>query len=158
MSAAALLAVCPSLWAQGLAPQAAGQPANVKSGLLQKIGIDQHLKQQVPLDLPFTDETGRDVRLGDFFGNLVEPILGKIREITKPLEPIVNFLNTRIPVVSDLMGRKIETAVDEVRLRPANSEVERLWADNSKAKRLLGWEPRYGDVEAFRLGGGALQT
>ena len=68
MSAAALLAVCPSLRAQDLAPQAAAAPASVKSGLLQKIGIDQHLHQQVPLDLPFTDETGRDVRLGDFFG------------------------------------------------------------------------------------------
>ena len=33
-----------------------------------KIGIDQRLNQQVPLDLPFRDETGRDVRLGDYFG------------------------------------------------------------------------------------------
>jgi nucleoside-diphosphate-sugar epimerase len=27
-------------------------------------------------------------------------------------------------------------------LRPDKSEVDRLWCDNSKAKRLLGWEPR----------------
>ena len=30
-------------------------------------------------------------------------------------------------------------------LRPEKSEVERLWADNKKAKELLGWEPQYGE-------------
>jgi protein SCO1/2 len=54
--------------AQGLAPDDAGDPAKAKPGLLAKIGIDQRLNQQVPLDLPFTDETGRAVRLGDYFG------------------------------------------------------------------------------------------
>jgi protein SCO1/2 len=45
-----------------------GAPAKSKPGLLNKIGIDQRLHQQVPLDLPFKDEAGRDVRLGDYFG------------------------------------------------------------------------------------------
>ena len=36
--------------------------------MLSKIHIDQHLDQQVPLDLPFLDETGKAVRLGDYFG------------------------------------------------------------------------------------------
>ena len=54
--------------AQGLAPDDAGPPAKAKPGLLSKVGIDQRLNQQVPLDLVFTDETGRDVHLGDYFG------------------------------------------------------------------------------------------
>src|SRR5262245_66072087 len=41
--------------------------ANVKSGILAKIGIDQRIGQQLPLDLTFRDETGRDVRIGDYF-------------------------------------------------------------------------------------------
>lgn len=45
-----------------------GQPSSAKPGLLGKIGIDQRLNEQVPLDLPFVDETGRDVTLGDYFG------------------------------------------------------------------------------------------
>ena len=45
-----------------------GQPASARPGILGKIGIDQHLNQQVPLDLPFVDENGRDVKLGDYFG------------------------------------------------------------------------------------------
>jgi len=36
--------------------------------LLQGIGIDQKLNEQVPLDLAFWDETGKRVRLGDYFG------------------------------------------------------------------------------------------
>jgi len=37
-------------------------------------------------------------------------------------------------------------------MRPAKSEVERLWADNSKAKRLLNWEPLYGGREGLKRG------
>jgi len=36
--------------------------------LLEGIGIDQKLNEQVPLEIPFRDETGKTVRLGDFFG------------------------------------------------------------------------------------------
>jgi protein SCO1 len=36
--------------------------------ILQRVGIDQRLNAQVPLDLPFTDEQGREVKLGDYFG------------------------------------------------------------------------------------------
>ena len=43
-------------------------PANKLPELLTEIGLDQKLNAQVPLDLPFKDETGRDVRLGDYFG------------------------------------------------------------------------------------------
>lgn len=37
-------------------------------GVLQEVGFDQKLDAQVPLDLTFRDEAGREVRLGDFFG------------------------------------------------------------------------------------------
>ncbi len=50
------------------------------------------------------------------------------------------------------MNTEIETESDENRIRPENSEVERLWADNSKAKNLLGWEPLYGGREGFKRG------
>ena len=45
-----------------------GDAANAKPGLLKQVGIDQRLNAQVPLDLMFKDETGRDVRLGEYFG------------------------------------------------------------------------------------------
>jgi protein SCO1/2 len=36
--------------------------------VLQKVGVSQHLNEQLPLDAAFVDETGRPVKLGDYFG------------------------------------------------------------------------------------------
>jgi protein SCO1/2 len=36
--------------------------------VLQKVGVEQHLNQQLPLDAQFVDDTGKTVRLGDYFG------------------------------------------------------------------------------------------
>ena len=47
---------------------APGDPTAAKPGLLSQVGIDQRLNAQLPLDLPFKDDEGRDVKLGDFFG------------------------------------------------------------------------------------------
>ncbi|MCL6586719.1 MAG: NAD-dependent 4,6-dehydratase LegB [Anoxybacillus sp.] len=55
-------------------------------------------------------------------------------------------------LIAEIMGVDIEIETDDVRVRPEKSEVERLWADNSKAKTLLGWEPKYGEKEGFKRG------
>lgn len=57
-----------------------------------------------------------------------------------------------VQLIADIMNVKIEVKMDEVRLRPDESEVERLWADNAKAKSLLGWEPQYAGKAGFRRG------
>jgi len=54
--------------------------------------------------------------------------------------------------IAEVMGVKVNIITDEQRLRPENSEVERLWADNQKAKSLLGWEPQFGGTKGFRHG------
>ena len=55
-------------------------------------------------------------------------------------------------VIAEVMQTEIELVTDEQRLRPINSEVERLWADNRKAHELLGWQPLYGGLAGFRRG------
>lgn len=57
-----------------------------------------------------------------------------------------------VELIAELMGQKIKIETEDQRLRPEKSEVERLWADNSKAKQLLGWEPMYGGIEGFKRG------
>ncbi|HEX3727159.1 MAG TPA: SCO family protein [Pirellulales bacterium] len=42
---------------------------NTLPPLLQKVSFDQRLDVQVPLDVPLVDESGRQVRLGDYFGS-----------------------------------------------------------------------------------------
>jgi NAD dependent epimerase/dehydratase len=55
-------------------------------------------------------------------------------------------------LIDDIMGKDVEFVVDQQRLRPAGSEVERLWADNSRAKALAGWAPEYAGLEGLRRG------
>lgn len=57
-----------------------------------------------------------------------------------------------VQIIADVMGAKVEVETESIRLRPEKSEVERLWADNAKAKQLLGWEPIYGGREGLRRG------
>jgi dTDP-glucose 4,6-dehydratase len=55
-------------------------------------------------------------------------------------------------LIAEVMGAEVDIVVEESRLRPEGSEVERLLADNSKARRLLGWEPSFAGREGFRRG------
>lgn len=45
--------------------------------------------------------------------------------------------------IRDIMGSDAQIICDENRIRPQNSEVFRLWCDNSKIKELTGFKPRY---------------
>ncbi len=54
--------------------------------------------------------------------------------------------------ISKVMGVEAEIISDQSRVRPALSEVERLFADNKKAKQLLAWEPEFGGEEGFARG------
>lgn len=55
-------------------------------------------------------------------------------------------------LIAEAIGCDLEIEADDQRIRPPLSEVERLWADNSKARDLLGWTPEYGQLEGFRRG------
>lgn len=55
-------------------------------------------------------------------------------------------------VIAEVMGVEIEIEAEPARLRPANSEVERLCADNTKVRTLTGWTPRYAGREGLRRG------
>jgi NAD dependent epimerase/dehydratase len=55
-------------------------------------------------------------------------------------------------VIAQVMNADIEIVSDEVRVRPASSEVQRLWADNTKAKEIFGWQPSYGGRAGFERG------
>jgi NAD dependent epimerase/dehydratase len=57
-----------------------------------------------------------------------------------------------VKLIADIMEVEISIVSDLSRIRPKNSEVERLWADNSKAKELFGWQPKYGGREGFKRG------
>lgn len=53
--------------------------------------------------------------------------------------------------IAKLMGQSIEIASEHQRVRPEESEVDRLCAANDLAKELLDWEPHYSLDEGLRL-------
>jgi protein SCO1 len=56
-----------SAWAQ-MNNGVMSPPANTRPPRLENVGIEQHLNAQVPPDLTFRDETGKTVKLEDYFG------------------------------------------------------------------------------------------
>ena len=54
-------------------------------------------------------------------------------------------------LIARLLGLRARIKADKARLRPADSEVYRLICDNRKARRLLGWRPRYSLEEGLAL-------
>jgi NAD dependent epimerase/dehydratase len=57
-----------------------------------------------------------------------------------------------VKIIAEIMNANIEIERDAQRIRPEHSEVERLWANNSKAHKLTGWAPSYGGVEGLKRG------
>lgn len=57
-----------------------------------------------------------------------------------------------VAAIASAIGVDVTIVTDEQRLRPAQSEVERLWASNSRAQELLGWRPVFGGLDGFHRG------
>jgi dTDP-glucose 4,6-dehydratase len=77
----------------------------------------------------------------------------------KGLGEVINFgsnfeisIGDTAELIAEAMNAEIEIITDEARLRPENSEVERLWADNAKAMHLFGWQPIYVGRDGFKRG------
>jgi NAD dependent epimerase/dehydratase len=82
-----------------------------------------------------------------------------VAENTKSIGEVINIgsnfevsIGETVKIIAGLMKADVEIITDENRLRPDKSEVERLWASNEKAKRLLNWSPDYGGVDGFKRG------
>jgi nucleoside-diphosphate-sugar epimerase len=55
-------------------------------------------------------------------------------------------------MIARLMQREVVFTSEEQRLRPANSEVERLWCDNRRLIELTGWRPEFAGLDGFERG------
>jgi len=107
--AAAFFALSPAACAQqvggGLQPSSDGAVTNQRPPILQQVGIDQHLNQQLPLDLNFRDEAGKDVRLGDYFGK--RPVILSLVYYRCPMlcGEVLNGLTSSLNIVRFDLGR-----------------------------------------------------
>ncbi|MCS7090886.1 MAG: Calx-beta domain-containing protein [Verrucomicrobiota bacterium] len=57
--------------------------------------------------LPQIDFTNLRLDLGTFVSDFLGPVLREIRKVTEPIQPILDIVTMRLPILSDLAGRKI---------------------------------------------------
>ena len=89
--------------AGGLAPPAR---QDQKPQILQQVGIDQKLNTQLPLDLTFRDESGKSVRLGDYFGS--KPVIVSLVYYRCPMlcEQVLNGMTAALNVLKFDVGKE----------------------------------------------------
>ncbi len=85
-----------------------GDATSARPGLLAKIAIDQQIGRQLPLDLPFVDESGRSVKLGDYFGK--RPVLLVLAYYECPMlcTQVLNGLVSAVSVLNFQAGREFD--------------------------------------------------
>jgi len=77
----------------------------------------------------------------------VQGIIGETINVGSGFEISIGDIAKKI---LELTGVTKTISQEDKRTRPKKSEVERLWCDNSKAKRLLGWQPNINFEEGLK--------
>ena len=80
--------------------QAPGTPASTMPAALREIGFDQNLDQLIPLDVPFRDETGRTVMIGDYFGKTPVVLVFAYYDCPMLCTLVINGLSGALNVLS----------------------------------------------------------
>jgi protein SCO1/2 len=93
--------------APGMVP-AVGDPSSAKPGILSKIAIDQRIGHQVPADIPFVDDHGRPVVIGDYFGKRPVVLALVYYECPMLCTQVLNGLVSAIGVLNFEVGREFD--------------------------------------------------
>lgn len=129
-------------------------------------GPRQSARAVIPTIITQIASGTRQIKLGAVhptrdFSYVADTVTGFIAALNsdRGVGEVVNFgshfeisIGDTARLIAETMRIEIEIVTDQARLRPENSEVERLWADNTKAKQLFGWQPVYGRRDGFKRG------
>jgi protein SCO1/2 len=132
-------------WAQSPSPLASEDPSSGQVRMLENVGIDQRLGEQLPLDLTFRDESGVTVRLGDYFGK--KPVVLTLVYYTCPMlcNQVLNGLTSALGTVSFDIGEEFEVVTVSFDPRET-SELAR----NKKAT-YIDWYKRPGASDGWHF-------
>lgn len=129
-------------------------------------GPRQSARAVIPTIITQIMNNQKDIKLGSIhptrdFNFIKDTVNGFISaaESDKSIGEVINIgsnfeisIGETAKLIADIMNADINIISDDERIRPEKSEVERLWADNSKMKNLTGWLPAYGGQEGFIKG------
>ena len=89
-------------------------PANEQPSVLSNVGIAQRLNQPLPLNLPFTDDAGRQVRLGDYFGKRPAILALVYYQCPMLCSEELNGLTSALQMVRYVPGRDFDVIVASI--------------------------------------------
>jgi protein SCO1/2 len=99
-------------------------PPQGKPSILKSIGIDQKLNDQLPLDLKFRDEAGREVRLGQYFGS--KPVILTLVYYTCPMlcNEVQGGLASSLAILKFNAGEQFEVVAVSINPRETPADAE----------------------------------
>lgn len=129
-------------------------------------GPRQSARAVIPTIITQIANGARTIKLGSLhptrdFNYVADTVAGfiSVAEADDAIGEVINIgsnyeisIGETVEMISDIMNAKVDIETDDIRLRPDKSEVERLWADNQKALKLAGWQPKYAGREGLRRG------
>ncbi len=91
----------------GLRPEP-GMPSSQTPTPLSNVSFEQRLNEQLPLDLPFRDEAGNTVKLGDYFGRKPVILTFVYYECPMLCTEVLNGLESSLRVLNETVGREFD--------------------------------------------------
>tara|TARA_Y100000991_G_scaffold197664_1_gene168281 strand:- start:48 stop:1046 length:999 start_codon:yes stop_codon:yes gene_type:complete len=129
-------------------------------------GPRQSARAFIPTVITQINNNKKRIKLGSLeptrdFSFVEDTVSGFIKalESKKSIGEFINLgssfeisMGDTVKCISELLNTDIEIIIDKQRIRPENSEVQRLFAANEKAKRLLDWHPNFSGLDGFKKG------
>lgn len=154
LTAALLIAAVPAqarkTWTS---PTGSAPPASQMPGPLQQVRFDQRLGEHVRLDTVFRDEAGRQVRLGDFFGERPVALVLAYYECPMLCDLVLNGLTGSLKALALDPGKDFEIVV--VSIDPgenaalASEQKRQVLARYNRSGTESGWHFLTGDQAAI---------
>lgn len=129
-------------------------------------GPRQSARAVIPTIIAQIASGKREIKLGSLtptrdFNYVADTVSGfiSVLESDQSVGQVINVgsnyeisIGDLVKTIAEVMGVEVNVIEDDQRIRPANSEVERLWAENQKVKELTGWKPNYAGLDGLRRG------
>ncbi len=129
-------------------------------------GPRQSARAVIPTIISQIANGKREIKLGSLsptrdFNYVADTVSGfvSVLESESSVGEVINIgsnyeisIGDLVKAIAEVMGVKVSVVADNQRIRPENSEVERLWAENKKAKEIAGWVPKFGGLDGLRRG------
>lgn len=113
--------------------------------MLENVGIDQRLGEQLPLDVKFRDENGSTVQLGDYFGK--KPVVLTLVYYSCPMlcNQVLNGLTSALDVLSFDIGKEFDVVTVSFDARETPDLA------SNKKETYIQWYKRPGASEGWHF-------